>query len=61
MKNEEEQQKIRKNWCERLLLYNYTPSSGSGGIISKKLEVYFSKIIPRPKINDLLILSNSKF
>ena len=39
-------------------------SPGSGGIISKKLKVYFSKIvslIPRPKICDLYILNYSKF
>ena len=48
----------------RLLLDNYTPSLGREDIIFKKLEVYFSKIIPpylRPKINNLLILSNFKF
>ena len=43
-----------------LLLDNYTPIPRVMGYNLKKLEVYFSKIIPipRPKINDLLILIN---
>ena len=44
-----------------MLLDNYTPFPVSWGIIFKKLEVYFSKIIPRPKISFLLILRNFKF
>ena len=47
----------RWNGNREMLRYNYIPRpTGSGCIIFKILEVYFSKIIPHtfnPKINDL--------